>query len=106
MRVFLMDPRVKAGQLLNTMEFHWYAAEEAGLLGSQDIFNTYRQFNRNIVAMLQQDMTGYIGRDGRERFGLITDFTDPDLVNFMKLVIDGVSFLFSFFEMARLQSRS
>ncbi|KAI6563889.1 hypothetical protein MCOR03_002703 [Pyricularia oryzae] len=88
MRVFLMDPRVKAGQLLNTMEFHWYAAEEAGLLGSQDIFNTYRQFNRNIVAMLQQDMTGYIGRDGRERFGLITDFTDPDLVNFMKLVID------------------
>lgn len=89
LRVFLQDERVKAGQLLNTMEFHWYAAEESGLLGSQEIFTAYRASNRNVVAMLQQDMTGYIGRDGRERFGLITDFVDPDLVNFMKLVIDG-----------------
>ncbi|KAL8377371.1 hypothetical protein RB595_008177 [Gaeumannomyces hyphopodioides] len=89
MRVFLQDPRVRAGELTNTVEFHWYAAEEAGLLGSQQVFTEYATYRRQVVAMLQQDMTGYPGRDGKERFGLITDFVDADLVAFLKLVIDG-----------------
>lgn len=87
MRVFLQDPRVRAGELTNTLEFHWYSAEEAGLLGSQQIFTEYATDRRQVVAMLQQDMTGYAGRDGRERFGLITDYVDADLNNFLRLVI-------------------
>ncbi|GKT52456.1 leucine aminopeptidase 1 [Colletotrichum spaethianum] len=88
LRVFLSDKRIASGDLLNTVEFHWYGAEEAGLLGSQDIFTQYRTLNRQVVSMLNQDMVGYIGRDGVERFGVVTDWTDSDQVAYMKRVID------------------
>src|SRR5690606_15141813 len=42
--------------LENTLEFHWYSAEEGGLLGSQDVFRSYERDGRDVVAMLQQDM--------------------------------------------------
>ncbi|EFQ33943.1 peptidase family M28 [Colletotrichum graminicola M1.001] len=88
LRVLLSDKRIASGDLLNTVEFHWYGAEEAGLLGSQDIFTQYRALNRQVVSMLNQDMVGYVGRDGVERFGVVTDWTDPDQVAYMKRVID------------------
>ncbi|WYZ44863.1 hypothetical protein EsH8_VIII_000179 [Colletotrichum jinshuiense] len=88
LRVFLTDKRIASGELLNTVEFHWYGAEEAGLLGSQDIFTQYRTLGRQVVSMLNQDMVGYVGRDGVERFGVVTDWTDPDQVAYMKRVID------------------
>ncbi|KAE9571474.1 Leucine aminopeptidase A [Colletotrichum fructicola] len=88
LRVALTDPRIAAGELLNTVEFHWYGAEEAGLLGSQDIFTQYNASRRQVVAMLNQDMVGYVGRDGVERFGVVTDWVDLDQVAFMKRVID------------------
>ncbi|ROT38051.1 bacterial leucyl aminopeptidase [Sodiomyces alkalinus F11] len=87
LRVLLTDPRIADGDLLNTIEFHWYGAEEAGLLGSQDIFTQYRGLNRQVVAMLNQDMVGYKGRDGIERFGLVTDWTSPSQNEYMKLLI-------------------
>jgi leucyl aminopeptidase len=37
-----------------TVEFHWYSAEEGGLLGSQAIFSQYENEGRDVVAMLQQ----------------------------------------------------
>ncbi|KAK1489315.1 peptidase family M28 [Colletotrichum cuscutae] len=88
LRVLLSDPKIASGDILNTLEFHWYGAEEAGLLGSQDIFTQYRASNRQVVSMLQQDMVGYVGRDGVERFGVVTDWVDLDQVAFMKRVID------------------
>ncbi|KAJ0335130.1 hypothetical protein COL922a_009707 [Colletotrichum nupharicola] len=88
LRVALTDQRIAAGELLNTVEFHWYGAEEAGLLGSQDIFTQYNASRRQVVAMLNQDMVGYVGRDGVERFGVVTDWVDLDQVAFMKRVID------------------
>ena len=42
------------------VEFHWYSAEEGGLLGSQAIFQSYEKAGRDVKAMLQQDMTGYV----------------------------------------------
>ncbi|KAL0775959.1 hypothetical protein CaCOL14_007246 [Colletotrichum acutatum] len=88
LRVLLSDPKIASGDILNTLEFHWYGAEEAGLLGSQDIFTQYRASSRQVVSMLQQDMVGYVGRDGVERFGVVTDWVDLDQVAFMKRVID------------------
>ncbi|KZL72537.1 peptidase family m28 [Colletotrichum incanum] len=88
LRVLLSDKRIASGDLLNIVEFHWYGAEEVGLLGSQDIFTQYRALNRQVVSMLNQDMVGYVGRDGVERFGVITDWTNPDQDAFMKRVID------------------
>ncbi|KAM0269861.1 hypothetical protein ACHAQH_009612 [Verticillium albo-atrum] len=87
LRAVLSDKRVQDGDILNTLEFHWYGAEEAGLLGSQDIFTQYRTLNRQVVSMLNQDMVGYGGRDGVERFGLVTDFTDADQNEFLKKAI-------------------
>ncbi|TDZ38816.1 Leucine aminopeptidase A [Colletotrichum spinosum] len=88
LRVLLSDPRIASGDTVNTLEFHWYGAEEAGNLGSQDIFTQYRASNRSVVSMLNQDMVGYVGRDGVERFGVVTDWTDAGQVAYMKRIID------------------
>ncbi len=47
-----------------TIEIHGYAAEEAGLLGSQDIAKKYKSAGKNVVAMVQHDMVLY--RKGSE----------------------------------------
>lgn len=97
LRALLTSEEVKSGKAANSIEFHWYAGEEAGMLGSQDIFAQYKQDSKkkNVVAMLNQDMTGYIqgtlDAGKPESFGLITDNVDPGLTDFTKLVIDGVS---------------
>lgn len=74
-----------------TVEFHWYSAEEGGLLGSQAIFSQYENEGRDVVAMLQQDMTGYIAKtieSGKpEAVGVITDYVDAGLTQFIKTVI-------------------
>lgn len=85
---FLKDPRIAKGDHANTVEFHWYSAEETGLLGSQDIFNSYSRLGIQVEAMLNQDMVGYKGRDGVERFGLITDFTNAGQNDFLKVLIE------------------
>ncbi|EWC44118.1 hypothetical protein DRE_07175 [Drechslerella stenobrocha 248] len=77
--------------LKNPVEFHWYSAEEGGLLGSQAIFTAYSKKGYKVGAMLQQDMTGYVKKTldaGRpESVGVITDFVDPDLTAFIKKVV-------------------
>lgn len=35
------------------VEFHWYSAEEGGLLGSQAVAQTYEKRNVNVLAMVQ-----------------------------------------------------
>jgi len=86
------DYITKHGGFENTLEFHWYSAEEGGLLGSQAIFSDYEHSGRDVVAMLQQDMTGFVRRTldaGKsESVGVITDFVDPGLTEFIKKVID------------------
>ncbi|KAI6779281.1 uncharacterized protein J7T54_001011 [Emericellopsis cladophorae] len=84
----LEDSRIAEGDHLNTIEFHWYSAEETGLLGSQDLFNTYARLGIQVEGMLNQDMVGYAGRDGNERFGLIVDNVDPAQNEFLKLLIE------------------
>jgi hypothetical protein len=46
-------------QFERTIEFHAYAGEEYGLLGSTDIAAQYFRSGKQIAAMLQFDMTGY-----------------------------------------------
>lgn len=40
------------------VEFHWYSAEEGGLLGSQAVAKSYEDKGVKVKAMLQMDMTG------------------------------------------------
>ncbi|KAI0004798.1 Zn-dependent exopeptidase [Xylariaceae sp. FL0662B] len=84
LRVLLSDPKIAAGEGTNTLEFHWYSAEEAGLLGSADIFDAYSEAGEVVKAMLQQDMTGY----GSAPMGVITDRVDSGLTDFIRKVID------------------
>ena len=74
-------------QFKKTIEFHFYSAEEAGLLGSQDVFAEYSKQKKNVVAMLQQDMTGFISDPNNEHIGIIIDYTSINLTQFVKLVI-------------------
>ncbi|KAK6085540.1 peptidase family M28 [Seiridium cupressi] len=91
-RVLLQSQDVIEGKAPNTIEFHWYSAEEGGLLGSQAIFADYEKKGRVVKAMLQQDMTGFIQRTidaGKpESVGVITDYVDPGLTVFIKKVIE------------------
>lgn len=91
-RALLNSKDVVEGKAPNTIEFHWYSAEEGGLLGSQAIFQSYEAADRDVKAMLQQDMTGYVQKTldaGQpESVGVITDFVDRGLTEFIKVVID------------------
>lgn len=90
-RVLLSSDAVKKGKLENTIEFHWYSAEEGGLLGSQAIFSEYEKQSRDVKAMLQQDMTGYVEKTinaGKpESVGVIVDYVDPKLTEFIKKIV-------------------
>tara|TARA_R110002003_G_scaffold64_10_gene6040 strand:- start:1235 stop:2266 length:1032 start_codon:yes stop_codon:yes gene_type:complete len=91
LRVLLKSEGILDGSAPNTVEFHWYSAEEGGLLGSQAIFQSYEKEGKDVKAMLQQDMTGYVQKTidagEPESVGVITDYVDPGLTEFIKQVI-------------------
>ncbi|KAK8185605.1 hypothetical protein BC567DRAFT_239894 [Phyllosticta citribraziliensis] len=91
LRALLNSEDISTGKGENTVEFHWYSAEEGGLLGSSAIFQSYQKEGREIKAMLQQDMTGYVqgtlDAGEPESVGVITDFVDAGLTEFIKEVI-------------------
>lgn len=95
LRVLVKSEAIINGSAPNTIEFHWYSAEEGGLLGSQAIFSAYSKQHRNIKAMLQQDMTGYTHKTLEagepESVGVITDYVNPGLTEFIKKIITQVS---------------
>ena len=50
---------VAAGYKPSTpVEFHWYAGEEVGLLGSQDIASSYASKGVDVKAFMELDMSG------------------------------------------------
>lgn len=57
-----------------TIKFIGYAAEEAGLLGSQDIAASFKNSAVNVVGVMQLDMTNYKG--SVNDIYIYTDYTD------------------------------
>ena len=96
LRVLLQSEDVVKGKAANTIEFHWYSAEEGGLLGSQAIFSAYEKQGRDVKAMFHQDMTWYVQKTLEagepESFGVIEDFVDLGLTEFIKEIITEVRF--------------
>jgi leucyl aminopeptidase len=76
-----------------TVEFHFYAAEEVGLLGSQAVAQNYASQNKVVVGMLQLDMTSYIGKNGQDVIGIVTDFTNSDENQFIRELVDVYSLI-------------
>jgi leucyl aminopeptidase len=97
LRVLLTSKDFIKGNAENTIEFHWYSAEEGGLLGSQAVFSEYEKTGRDVRAMLQQDMTGYVQKTldagEKESVGVITDYVDTELTEYIKKIVTEVSYL-------------
>ncbi|KAG0255046.1 Leucine aminopeptidase 1 [Mortierella polycephala] len=67
------------------VEFHWYSAEEAGLLGSQDVAKSYERKSVDVLAMIQNDMTGYVGTKFPESYGIVVDHVDDELTELVRV---------------------
>lgn len=63
------------------VEFHWYAAEEGGLLGSQEVVSEYKQLKKDVGAMIQFDMTAYVPKGEVPVVTFITTDVDSNLTN-------------------------
>ncbi|KAL7419745.1 hypothetical protein Q5752_005661 [Cryptotrichosporon argae] len=61
------------------VEFHWYAAEEAGLYGSLAIAGYKKDIGAKIGAMLEFDMTAFIARNATESITLVSTQADDKL---------------------------
>ncbi len=69
-----------------TLMFMTYAAEEVGLLGSQDIANRFRKEGKSVVAVMQLDMTTFPGSGNQIVF--MTDNVSPELTKFSQKLMD------------------
>ncbi len=71
--------------LKRTVEFHLYAGEEPGLKGSTEIAEQYKLNNKNVVAVLNVDMTGY-SENGIDAYALNgkDDIVDAELTDVCK----------------------
>jgi bacterial leucyl aminopeptidase len=63
------------------VEFHWYAAEEAGLLGSQAIARYRAEQGVKVGGMLQLDMTAFIAKNATEKIAVLQTGDLQPLVN-------------------------
>ena len=73
---------------LRTVEFHAYAAEEIGLVGSQDIANAYRRRGAKVVGMLQYDMDFYRAEGEELKVWLVSNNTSRPLNQMLGQLID------------------
>ncbi len=69
-----------------TVKFMAYAAEEIGLVGSKEIANAYRDQHKNVIGVMQLDMTNFKGSD--EDIVFMTDYTNKAQNTFMQKLID------------------
>jgi len=72
-------------QPLRPIEFHWYAGEEAGLLGSQAIAQQYQKDKRTVAGMMQLDMTSFSGKT--HDVGIVTDYVDSSLTALVRNLV-------------------
>ncbi|KAH9046050.1 peptidase [Lactarius hengduanensis] len=70
------------------VEFHWYSAEEGGLLGSQAIAKDYEKRGVNVIAMSQFDMTAWVKNNTKEEVGIIVDYVDSEVTDLNKQLVD------------------
>lgn len=70
-----------------TIEIHGYAAEEQGLVGSQEIAEDYAEAKKNVVSMVQFDMNIFVKNATAPKIWFIESNTDRGLNNMLgKLV--------------------
>lgn len=78
---------ISKGAPERSVEFFWYAGEESGLLGSAEIAQSYKAGNKDVVAVLQLDMTLFPGA-GEFVVGNVSDFTSAWLRQYLVALND------------------
>ncbi|KAJ7468096.1 hypothetical protein FB451DRAFT_1137226 [Mycena latifolia] len=73
---------------VSPLEFHFYAGEECGLLGSQAIASRYEIAEKNVHGMIQFDMTAWHAAGTREEIAVMTTLVDPALTEFLILLVE------------------
>lgn len=68
-----------------TVKFMSYAAEEVGLKGSKEIAKAFASAGRQVIGVMQLDMTAF---NGANKIGLMRDFTSNALSDFTTKLID------------------
>ncbi|MEZ4743389.1 MAG: M20/M25/M40 family metallo-hydrolase [Bdellovibrionota bacterium] len=66
-------------QFRHDIEFHAYAAEEVGLVGSRDIAEAYNTQNKKIAAMMQLDMVSWSSDPSDTTIYLVENDTSSNL---------------------------
>ncbi|PSR90644.1 hypothetical protein BD289DRAFT_211029 [Coniella lustricola] len=76
--------------LINEVQFHWYGAEEIGLVGSDTVFENYKNSSWPVKAMLNLDMVGYSGahKKGSPIMALQQDHNNQNLTDFVHKLIN------------------
>ncbi len=67
----------------DTLEFHFYAGEEGGLLGSQAVFANYKSLGKTVLAVMNQDMAGY---SPSGKISIYTDYVDSALTAYTRAI--------------------
>ncbi|KAL1744154.1 Zn-dependent exopeptidase [Schizophyllum fasciatum] len=70
------------------VEFHWYAAEEGGLLGSQDVAAFYEAADVKVKGMLQMDMTAFVKEGTEPKIAFFQDKVDKNLTTFATKLVE------------------
>jgi PKD repeat protein len=69
-----------------TVKFMGYAAEEVGLRGSNAIASSFASASRNVVGVLQLDMTNY--QTGSTEMRIVSDYSNADMKTFLANLFD------------------
>ena len=69
-----------------TVKFMGYAAEEVGLRGSNAIAQSFASSGRNVVGVLQLDMTNY--QTGSTEMRIVSDYSSADMKQFLADLFD------------------
>ncbi|KZP13852.1 Zn-dependent exopeptidase [Athelia psychrophila] len=70
------------------LEVHWYAGEEAGLLGSQDVAAAYEKADASVKGVLHMDMTAFVRNGTTPIVAFFGQHTNPNLTAFATRVVD------------------
>lgn len=68
-----------------TLEFHFYSGEEGGLLGSADVFKSYKAAKKVVLAVVNQDMAGYSPSGA---VSVYTDYVDASLTAYVRKIAE------------------
>lgn len=71
-----------------TIEIHGYAAEEIGLVGSQDIARSYKAAGKNVITMVQHDMNLYKAPGQPDKIWFVTNNTVDSFNDALGAMVD------------------